>query len=520
MVMTLLIKNVKILGGDPPTGGAFPETADVFVNSDRISAIGRFPNKAAEKVIEGNGAYLSPGFIDVDTDSDHYVSLLDYPEQTDFLAQGVTTIIGGMCGSSMAPLLYGSLESLQKWGDISKVNVDWHSLKEFFAVIDRKPLAVNFGTLVGHSTIRRAIVGADLRELTKNELNVFGGVLRRAFEEGALGLSTGLSYVHSFKTPLAEIKYLAKIVQENGGVYATHLRKSGPELLESVDETIKLAKEVGVKTIISHFMPIEGSEKEYKNALAEIASLPDTLDFHFDVYPYAESILALYTFLPLWARTGGREVMLANLRDAWMRPRIEKDIPEINSEEFIVAQAPGANDFLVGKTLQELIDMYGVNDYREALVSLMLVTELKGTVFYRNVNSTLIPETIKHPRSLIASNAASFDDNQKTKALKSERATSTFTKYLSMVASNDLMSLEDAIRKITRVPAKKFGFASRGVIKEGNIADLTVFSIRDAAAGHGKKEVEIKCTIVNGAVAWQGSGFEGAFMGRTLKHGA
>src|ERR1700722_19667114 len=191
--MTLLIKNVRILGG----AREFPEPCDVFVSGDKISAIGNFVDKKADETLDGQGAYLSPGFIDVNTDSDHYLTLFEYPSQEDFLRQGVTTIFGGMCGSSLAPILYGTLESVRKWsGSESTVNVDWHTTGEFLATIDKRPFAVNFGTLAGHSTIRRAIVGDAIRDLTKNELGVLLETLKKALEEGAFGLSTGLGYVH------------------------------------------------------------------------------------------------------------------------------------------------------------------------------------------------------------------------------------------------------------------------------------------------------------------------------------
>src|SRR5271170_3941874 len=161
--MTLLIKNVRVLGANR----VIPLPVDVFVSDDKISAIGNFPDKKADEVLDGQGAYLSPGFIDVNTDSDHYLTLFDHPAQEDFLAQGVTTIFGGMCGSSLAPLLYGTLESVRKWGGSDdQINVDWHTIAEFLATLDRRPLAVNFGTMIGHNTIRRAISGTAVRELT------------------------------------------------------------------------------------------------------------------------------------------------------------------------------------------------------------------------------------------------------------------------------------------------------------------------------------------------------------------
>jgi N-acyl-D-amino-acid deacylase len=514
--MTLLIKNVRILGGTETFSGA----KDVFVNGDKISAIGNFPGKDADTVIEGQGAYLAPGFIDVNTDSDHYFSLFDYPEQDDFLRQGVTTIIGGMCGSSLAPLLYGGLESLQKWGDISKANVNWHSVKEFFDALEKKRIGVNFGTLVGHSTIRRALIGGEIRELTKNELNVFGGTFRKALGEGGMGLSTGLGYVHSYQTPYSELKPLVSITKEKNGVYATHLRRSDGELLESVDETIKLAKDTGAKTIISHFMPILGAEAEYEKGLKKIEDLPKEMDFHFDVYPFGTSVLALYTFLPLWVRSGGREVMLANLKDEWMQPRIVKDMPKMNPWDFTIAQAPG-NDYLVGRTLHDLVNIFDMPDYRDALLKLMMVTELRGIVFYKNINVDLITLAIKSPRSMIASNAASFKETAPAKALKPERATSTFTKFLSLVETQNLMPLEEAVKKITFEPARKFGLKGRGVIQENNFADLALFSFKETRNEKAiVMDCEIKCTVVNGGVACKDGQFTGVLSGRTLKSNA
>ena len=309
--MTLLIKNVQVVGGvrgaAAGVAGENVSTLDIFVSDNRISAIGNFPNKRADVVLDGQGAYLSPGFIDCNTDSDHYLTLFDNPGQEDFIRQGVTTIMGGMCGASLAPLLYGSLESLQKWGDPNRVNVNWHTMKEFLAVMDKQPASVNFGTLVGHATIRRAIIGESLRELTKNELNVFSRTLDAALSEGAFGFSTGLGYVHARKAPYAELRALAEIVKKHRGVYATHLRQEATGVREAVEETIKLARETGVSTLISHFAPVIGSEKEYEEALTLINDLPPDVDLQFDISPSANSLIPIYTFLPEWVTDRRRD---------------------------------------------------------------------------------------------------------------------------------------------------------------------------------------------------------------------
>lgn len=500
--MTLLIKNVQILGGSKP----FTEPCDVFVSGEKISAIGNFPNKKADITVDGQGAYLSPGFIDVDTDSDHYLSLFEHPEQEDFLRQGVTTIFGGMCGASLAPLLYGGLESFEKWGETDRINVNWHSVDELLETLSRRKLGVNFGTLVGHTTIRRAIIGETPRDLTKNEFKVMGEIVKRSLKEGGFGVSTGLAYVHAKNTPYSELRFLADLVKGYGGVYATHLRETGREVAAAVNETIRLAEETGVKTLISHFTPVLGAEREYENALHAIASLDDEVDLHFDAYPSSSSLLALYTFLPEWAQTGGIEVMLANIKDEWLAKKIKKDMPHLDEEHFVIAQAPG-NDFLVGKTLAEIKNLYGMKDGRDALFKLMATMRMRGGVLYRNIASETTKLALKDLHSLIASNAPSFSDTFRGRQLKSERTTRTFTDFLKLVEDGSLMPLEDAIAKLTSIPAKFFGLAQRGTVTEGYFADLTCF-----------KGAEVRFTVVNGQLAMLDGGPKEIRAGKALRH--
>jgi N-acyl-D-amino-acid deacylase len=504
--MTLLIKNVQIVGG--PSG--VPGGSDVFVSDNKISAIGSFPNKKADVVLDGQGAYLSAGFIDVNTGSDHYLTLLNNPSQEDFLRQGVTTIIGGMCGASLAPLLYGTLEALQKWGNPNRINVNWHTMAEFLAVMDKRHVGVNFGTLVGHATIRRALVGESIRDLTKNELSVFERTLEMALSEGAFGLSSGLNYVHARKTPYGELRALAEIVKKYNGVYATHLRREAAGVKESVEETIKLARETGASTLISHFIPFVGAEKEYEEALGLIEALPPDVDLHFDIFPSTSSLRPIYTFLPEWVQTGGVAVMQANIQDEWLLPRIKKDIPKLDDENFVIAQATG-NESLVGKSLKDIMEIYELNDGRDALLRLMQTLGLKGSVLYKNLDAHLIARAIASPRSLIASSAPSIASGGSSgeKHLKSDRTTSTFSSFLSLVEERKLMPLEDAIRKITLAPAKKMGIAKRGTIAEGNYADLVCF-----------RGGEVKFTIVNGRVVEKENEFQSALAGKILRHTA
>lgn len=495
----ILIKRVQIIDGS----GKPPFLADVLLQGDKISAIGNFPNKSADLEIDGLGFYLTPGFIDVDTDSDHYLSLFDNPSQKDFLLQGVTTIIGGNCGASLAPLIYGSLESISKWTNINKINVDWRTVAEFLKVLNRFKIGVNFGTLIGHTTIRRALVGDDLRELTPAELAVFKRVIRESLEEGALGLSTGLGYAHGRQTPYIEIKELAGVVKELNGVYATHLRDERDGLTASVNETIQIVRETGVKTLISHFRSLIGFEKYFEEGLSSIESAGD-LDINFDVYPFDVSITPIYTLLPAWAQNGGFDTMLANLNDPSLRSKIIREFPHFEENDVTIAYSQALERvYLIGKTIGAIAKDQNVG-IQEALAKIMTSTNLKTIVIYKNINSELSRKAMVSPRAFIASNASSLAESEQI--VKHERFFNTFPKFLEIVERSKILTLEDAIQKITSLPAKKFGFKNRGLIKDGYAADLVLL-----------KDSKIHFVFVNGQPVVKDGRFQNVFAGKILK---
>ena len=508
--MTLLIKNVKVLGTGTGTGtdASAERKADVFVSGETISAIGDFARKEADEVVDGGGGWLAPGFIDVDTTSDHYLSLFDNPGQADFLAQGVTTIVGGHCGASLAPLLYGTLESVRKWGDPNKVNVDWHTMGEFLARLARLPLGVNFATFAGHGTIRRAIIGEDVRELTKNERDVMAQVVARALAEGAVGLSTGLEYVHARLTTARELAPLTKLVQEAGGIYSTHLRRTGAGVADALAEALALAKESGVSTLVTHFMPFRGHEREYAKAMGLLDALPKDADVHADVHPWGGSMVPFYRFLPEWARTGTLDIMAKGVRDEWLAKRIAKELPEVAPEEFVIAEAPEQN-ILVGETLKDFMATAEIADPRQALMKLLAMTGLRGVAYVQNVDRAAADAMLAHPRTLIASHAPALARRPHEKLFQSPRAVDTFPEFLRRVVGKHLLSLPDAVKKITAAPAAKFGLANRGWIKEGYAADLAVFDAKD---------FKVRTVVVNGAVAVRDGAPTEAHRGRPLRH--
>jgi N-acyl-D-amino-acid deacylase len=481
----ILIKDSLVVDGT----GAPAQRADIVLKDDRIVAIGNLKNHEADVVIDGLGTITTPGFIDVNTDSDHYVSLFTDPLQQDFLKQGVTTIIGGHCGSSLAPLLYGTLESIRKWGDTSGVNVNWNTMAEFLKTLERLKLGVNFGTLVGHATIRRALIGEVSRDLTEREMEVFAEIVTSSLKEGALGLSTGLGYSHGRGTPYGEIKALVDIVAKYNSVYATHLRNEREDIVNATKEAMAIAKDTGAKTLISHFRPIVGFETEFEKALMIITDPMNRSDIHFDLYPFNYSILPIYTLLPAWAHEGSLEEMYAQVSDEHMEAEIIKDIPSFKSDDLIIARATGF-DYLVGKTVGEFAKGQGMT-LKKGLLQLMRLTKLKAVLFHKNINLGVAQNALLSDRALVASNSPSLLENKNV--LENDRAQRTFTEFLHLLSQFKKKSLEWAVAKITSEPARKFNLKDRGVLKAGAIADLVMMRpmIPNAPLGGDNKIVHV-----------------------------
>jgi len=544
--MTILIKNIQLLDGS----GRPPVKADILVKDEKISAIGIFPKYRADEIIDGFGAYLAPGFIDINTDSDHYLTLFSNPAQADFLLQGVTTIIGGQCGASLAPLLYGSLESISQWADISKINVNWHTVKEFLETMDKRPLGVNFGTLIGHTTIRQALVGETKRDLSRNELRVFNLLLDKSLKDGAFGFSTGLGYSQNRQTSYSEIKALVETVSKQKALYATHLRNEKRGLLSSVNETIEIAKETGAKVLISHFRPILGYGKDYDEALELINKNTDKADVYFDLYPFDTSTMLVYTFLPDWAQEGDREVMLKDIGTPGLKEKILRELPRLRGEEIVIVSAPG-NEYLIGKNLKKFSQNRNLN-ITEGLLTLMKLTNFRAVVFYKNISLKKVIKTLALDRAIVASNSASFREPEGTesaspvtsigmrygaswrKIIRPERSYRTFIRFLELAekaptpeggrgpdsdarsesrprrrdrsVGKKIMPIETAVYKITGLPAQRLGLRERGIIRDGYFADLVIF-----------KDAEIREVLVNGKRIVKDGKFQGILAGKILR---
>lgn len=503
---TVLITGGTIIDGT----GAPAAKGDLFIKNDRIEAVGIIGSKAADVVIDATGMIVTPGFIDVNTDSDHYLSLFTDPAQQDFLLQGVTTIIGGHCGSSLAPLIKGTLESIRKWGDINLVNVNWHTMEELLWTLQTIGPAINFATLVGHSTVRRGLLGDQIRDLTEPELQLMSSIMRQAIEEGAIGISTGLAYNHARGTPYNELQVLGSLAARFNRVYATHLRNETDGLTDSVAETIALAKENRLRTIISHLRPIKGFEKQFTDALAMIASAD--AEVYFDAYPFDYSIVPIYTLLPEWAQQGSLEQMQSVIKDPLREEDLKKEFAALNGDEIVIARAPGF-DYSIGKTITQYAQAQEVS-VPQGLLNFMRYTRLKGVVFKKNINYSMIVDALMTEKALLASNSPSLLEGRNV--IENERASKTFSKFLDICAERGV-KLEWAINKMTGKPAGVFNLKDRGVIREGAIADVAI--LQKVAPDSKEHKVGLRAihALVAGEVALRDGVVQAARNGKIIK---
>ncbi|MCL4405985.1 MAG: amidohydrolase family protein [Patescibacteria group bacterium] len=496
--MSILIKGAQILDGN----GNSPFKADILVLKDKISAIGDFRgHRPAETVIDGFGCYAAPGFIDVDTDSDHYLTLFTNPGQEDFLKQGVTTIFGGMCGYSLAPLVYGSMESVREWSESERLNVDWRTTKEFLSSLRRMTLGVNFGTLSGHLSMRQNIVRKS-RALSGQEMKILSALLDKSLRDGSFGMSSSLGYAAGEDIENEEIVELLKTVKDRNGIYSTHLRDYGDGLIESVKDSVGAAVRSGISTIISHFEPYSVSAKKYEQALGIIGENTAAADIHFDIFPYDTSVVVLSDLLPKRILSESVAETLARLGKPGYIKQIQSfwSKNKIDPETMVIAGAP-KNDYVVGKSIREFSQNRGLEP-AEGVFELMRLTRMRGTMAVKNIDEKLIEKGLLHSQSLIASNSTSFDPSEK---FVHERSKNTFTKYLEIATKS--LSIEIAVKKITSVPARIFNLKNRGLLKEGNLADLVL--IRDN---------RIKDVIVSGKIAVRNGEIENSAAGQVLKH--
>jgi len=517
---SLLIKNATVIDGTGKPG----QVLDVAVQGDEIVNVDKKINSAAQTVVEAAGKILAPGFVDVQNHSDGYWQIFDNPGLDSLISQGFTTILLGNCGASLAPLLnQESLLAMQKWHNLEGVNVNWQSFSEFVEELSRKRFACNIASLVGYSTLRRAIVGDQIRSLQKNEMNALVKILEESLEAGAFGLSNGLSYAHEIIISELELFELAKVVKARGGLFSIHLRSEGGEVVEAVDEALDIARATEVNLKISH---LKVKDEQNWHKLPEILDVLDTA-FHqgtnvnFDVYPYDTMWQPLYSYLPKWSIEGGRNTLLKHFSDTTTRNKILMYLNNagVRFSEIMVASTANKLNF-AGKTISQIAKNLESSS-EQAVLSIIQNGGPEVMVFEKNLDISQVEQLLLHPLGFVATDGAGFS-GKTGGGLVHPRSFGTAPKFLSETLSKGSLPLEEAIKKLTFGPAQKVGLKKRGLIAQGYFADLVVFNpktIKDRATYENPYLFSegIEQVFVNGKPALADGKITGQFPGYALR---
>jgi len=494
---------------------------DVGITGDRIAALDDLSKAEAKSTLDAQGLVVAPGFIDAHSHSDAY--LLIEPDAPSKLTQGITTEINGQCGGSAAPRL-GQARLPSDWASRLGASTSC-TLAEYRALFAQAAPAINAIPFVGHNTLRAGVMGYEPREATAAETAEMGRRLEQALDEGGWGLSTGLLYQPGKYAAEAEVETLARVVARKGGIYASHIRNEGDTLLESIDEVLRLARATGVQVQVSHLKTASPHNWHKITALLDTlnAARAEGLNVQADRYPYLASGTDLDVILPDWASAGGREAILANLRDPSRRLRIERELDERAADWSAVMIGGGWSEEArahSGRTVTEAAQALGLTPGQTACRLIDLDDTRTGAFFFGMSEENLL-RIYAEPWVMPGSDASLRapwgvlgDDHPHP------RAYGTMPRFLRLMTAR-LCTLETAIRRMTALPAETFGIAGRGVLRPGAYADIALFdpaAFRDTAT-YAKPHYfaeGIRHVIVNGALAYTQGQFTGKRRGRLL----
>lgn len=512
----LVIKNGMIVDG---TGNPW-FSADIGILNDKIQFIGYIEFSKAKKVVDASGMIVSPGFIDIHNHSD--LTVLAYPECESNIRQGITTAVVGNCGISMAPIDQKKLALVQNYlspllAPDYKYQWNWNSLDEYMDIVKQKGMALNLAFLVGQGNIRLATKGFANSIASETEMLQMEENLKAGLRSGAFGMSTGLIYPPGCYTSTEELIRLGKILRKFGGIYVSHIRDEGDNLIKSLKEAIRIGEVCNIPVEISHFKA-KGEENwgkvRYGLQLMEEARKRG-VEVNCDVYPYEATSTTITSLLPSWTMEEGVEGLLKILGNKEQREKIREQflqgLVEGNNLEadgfdrIVIANSPSNKNY-EGKSLEEISKIMGQKDNFNALFDLILEIKGHGSVVKFVVSEEDIEDVIMNPLSMVGSDSSGL--SKKMGGRPHPRAYGTFTRIIrKYVYEKKLLTIQEAIRKMTSLPASKIRLADRGILKEGFFADMVIFKpqeIKDNATFLDPHQYSsgIYYTIVNGKIAF------------------
>jgi len=529
-MLDVLIRKGRIVDG---TGNPW-FNGDVGIRNGIIEKVGHV-NAEAGEIINATGLFVCPGFIDSHAHSDF--SILANPLAESKIRQGVTTEVIGNCGLSAAPIKRERLDLLKKYVEALtkeiKLDWDWSSVGDYLRRIESGGSSINIVPLVGHGTTRIAVMGFENRVPFSDELEEMKGLVAQACNDGVRGLSSGLMYPPGCFADKTELIELLRVVAKYGGIYTSHIRDQSERLIEAVQEAIEIGNEAGVPVHISHHQAA-GMESwgKVRNSLGVVDKARDGgIDITVDVYPYTAGSTFLSIAIPRWAHEGGVDELIRRIRDPETRFRLRTEIENDPScglgrawdPENMMINYCKKNKVLEGKTLAEIARSKG-KDWIDTMLDLLVEEEhAVGMVVFLMWEEDVCA-IMKHPAAMIGSDSSAVAPYGVLGAGKPHpRAYGAYPRVLrEYVMNKKVMTLEEAIKKMTSQPAQRFGLCKRGLIKEGAFADITIFDldkVKDKAmyAEPHQYAEGIEYVLVNGVIVIASGEHTRAVPGRILR---
>lgn len=499
-VYDIIITNARIVDG---TGNPWFR-ADIAITDGRIARIGRLAPAEARQVIDAGNQIVAPGFIDVHTHAENIYSL---PAAENFVRMGVTSLVTGNCGSSAT------------------------DIGEFLGRVREQPLAVNLATLVAHGDVRRKVLGLEARAPTPAELKQMESLVEQGMRDGAVGLSTGLIYVPGTYAKTDEVTALARVAARYDGVYATHMRSEGEGVIEAIRESINIGEEAGLPVEISHFKI--SNKKMWGQTPATIglvrAARGRGLQVTVDQYAYTASSTSLDSRLPSWVLEGGREAGKTRLADKPTRERVLREMKAslkrsgFKDFSYAVVTSYTKNPAFNGKSIAEIAkEARGKADVTNQIEQMLEMYAAGGAgMIYHSMDEPDVQNIMREPFTMIASDSGVRRFNE---GVPHPRGYGNNARVLGRyVRELRLLTLEDAIRKMTSLPAQTFRLRDRGLVREGYAADLVIFDeaiINDRATFDAPHQypVGISHVLVNGQAVLASGQMTPARPGVALRH--
>ena len=516
----LIIRNASILDGT----GSPAYKADLAVQADTIAFIGDLGQAVATSELDGSGLHLAPGFINMLSWA-NVTLLVDGRSQSD-IRQGVTLEVMGE-GTSMGPLNAEMKSEMIEGQQELQYEVPWTSLGEYLEHLESKGISTNVTSFVGNGTLRKYVMGYEKRPPSTTEMAKMKSLLQQAMEEGAVGLSTSLIYVPSGHAGTEEITELAKVAAAYDGMYISHIRNEEDSLLYAVKELIQIARNADIRSEIYHFKASgEANWHLLDSAISLIEQARgDGLKVTTDMYMYNASSTGLNVLLPAWAKDGGHQATMDFIADPVRRRQMIDEVSfHVPPENILLVGFKNkAMRELIGKTLAEVAAARGISP-AEAVADLIYEDDSRIQVIYFSMKEANIEKKLQLPYMAVCSDAGSYT-NEGAFLVQSThpRAYGSFSRLLAhYVRERKVISLEDAIRRLSGLPAENLKLKKRGLLKEGYYADLVLFDpekVQDHATFEEPHQYAtgIEHVFVNGQAVISNGEHTGAFPGRFVK---